>query len=120
MNKIIYHNIYQNKSWPWIMLIDSKPHAMSYQNKVCKNLCKIQNTYETLKIRKWRDEYHRWCQECEILFINCNNSLCICCGKRLKYKIGTALEIQKEKTKRNYTKQKEWRNKNNNGQTEPK
>jgi hypothetical protein len=102
------------------MLYNSKPTSMSYQNKVCKNLCRIQNTYETLKIRKWRDEYHRWCQECEILFINCDNSLCICCGKRLKYKTGTALEIQKEKTKRNYTKQKEWRNKNNNGQTDSK
>jgi hypothetical protein len=30
------------------------------------------------------------------------------------------LEIQKEKTKRNYTKQKEWRNKNNNGQPDSK
>ena len=82
------------------MLANSKSHPMSYQNKVCKNLCKNQNRYETLKIRKWRDEFHRWCQECEILFINCDNSLCICCGKRLKYKIDTALEIQKEKTKR--------------------
>ena len=88
---------------------------MSYQNKVCKNLCRMQKTYETLNIRKWRDEYHRWCQECEILFIDYNNTLCICCGKRLKYKIGTALIIQKEKTKRNYIKQKVWRDKNNNG-----
>ena len=87
---------------------------MSYQNKVCKNLCRMQKTYETLNIRKWRDEYHRWCQECEILFINYNNTLCICCGKRLKYKIGTALIIQKEKTKRNYIKQKVWRDNNNN------
>ncbi len=55
------------------MLSNSKPTSMSYQNKVCKNFCRIQNTYETLKIRKWRDEYHRWCQECEILFINCDN-----------------------------------------------
>ena len=117
------YNILQglsHKSWHLIMLANSKPHPMSYQNKVCKNLCKNQDRYETLKIRKWRDEFHRWCQECEILFINCDNSLCICCGKRLKYKIGTALEIQKEKTKRNYTKQKEWRNKNNNGQTDSK
>ena len=99
------------------MLANSKSHPMSYQNKVCKNLWKNQNRYETLKIRKWRDEFHWWCQECKILFINYDNSLCIYCDKRLKYKLVTALEIQKEKTKRNYTKQKEWRNKNNNGQT---
>ncbi len=91
---------------------------MCPSNNVCKNTCKTQSKYETIKIRKWRDQYHRWCKECEILFIECSDQTCICCGRKLQYKIGTALEVQKEKTKRNYIKQKDWRNKNDNTGTQ--
>lgn len=63
----------------------------------CNLFCVRQEKYETKKKRRYRNELDRWCEWCEILYIDCTDIKCICCDTKLKFKMQGSIDTYRER-----------------------